>query len=166
MPPSPGKIHSLPIKVLYSIDTSPQSYLTILNDKHDVYVHPSTLAYGADTQGLLGSCTLKSIARAICFSSPECIPNQTLDFSLYNLDPRITSSISSAFPNQEAPAPVLSSCWTGKGFLSWVLKEDSGETLVKGRLVREYEFANCHFNDRGGLEGLLAANAGRGEGMG
>lgn len=77
MPPSPGKIQPLPselaqswpqltppVKVLYTIDTSPQSYLVVLPDKQDVYVHPTAPA----STELLGSCSLKALARAICYA--------------------------------------------------------------------------------------------------
>nr|XP_031862058.1 uncharacterized protein CI109_002471 [Kwoniella shandongensis]KAA5529130.1 hypothetical protein CI109_002471 [Kwoniella shandongensis] len=126
MPPSPGRIHSLP-------------------------------GYGAESdQGPVGSCSLKSIARGICFASPECIPNaSTLDFSVYNLDPALRRPSARAFPS--SPAEDASS-WTGRGFLSWSLGEpDQGSTLIKGRLVREYEFSSTYFAPEGGLEGLMAA---------
>ncbi|WWC90197.1 uncharacterized protein L201_005130 [Kwoniella dendrophila CBS 6074] len=163
MPPSPGKIHSLPVKVLYSIDTSSQSYLTVLHDRQDVYVHPGSPIHASNGgEGPIGSCTLKTVARGICFASPECIPNSTsLDFSVYNLDPSIhRPSAARAFPSSpngpSSPSTGIDS-WTGKGFLSWVLSESgSGSTLIKGRLVREYEFSSTHFAPQGGLEGLMA----------
>lgn len=97
MPPSPGRIHSLPsessrpasthrpraaqfqvwrvadfslppVKVLYSLDNSSQSYLTTLNDRHDVYVHPATPLSGEDSSGGLGSCYLKGVAWGVCFA--------------------------------------------------------------------------------------------------
>lgn len=106
----------------------------------------------------MGSCLLKGVARAICFASPECIPNQTsLDFSVYNLDPAQRSPAPRAFaPSEE------STSWTGRGFLSWALSESSpGSTIVKGRLIQDYEFSCSQFTPEGGLEGLVAAaNAG------
>ncbi|WVQ72259.1 hypothetical protein IAR50_001808 [Cryptococcus sp. DSM 104548] len=160
MAPSPGKIHQLPVKVLYSIDTSPHSYVTVLNGLQDVYVHYSSPHYNSSqshTSVLQGSCVMKGVARAVCYASPECIPdNQCLDFSLYNLDPIERTP----FPHAFNPAPdVTPSSWTGKGFLSWILAEPSpGGTLVRGKLVREYEFSSSHFHDmEGGLEALVAA---------
>lgn len=50
--------------MLYTIDTSPQSYLTVLPDKQDVYVHPSA----PNSTDLLGSVALKSIAKGICYA--------------------------------------------------------------------------------------------------
>ncbi|WWC57587.1 uncharacterized protein I303_100119 [Kwoniella dejecticola CBS 10117] len=158
MPPSPGKIHSLPVKVLYSIDTSSQSFLTVLHDRQDVYIHPGS-PYTSEGGGPVGSCTLKSVARGICFASPECIPNSTsLDFSVYNLDPTVTRPATArAFPSSPAESSSAASSWTGKGFLSWALSENGkGKTLIKGRLVREYEFSSSHFAPEGGLEGLMA----------
>ncbi|WVR03083.1 hypothetical protein IAU60_000072 [Kwoniella sp. DSM 27419] len=158
MPPSPGTIHSLPVKVLYSIDATPQSYVTVLHDRQDVYVHPGPPGYGSTAdQGPVGSCSLKSVARGICFASPECIPNATnLDFSVYNAEPSGRHAASArAFPSSPGDS---SSAWTGRGFLSWVLAEESnGSTLARGRLIREYEFSSTHFAPEGGLEGLMAA---------
>ncbi|OWT37711.1 hypothetical protein C362_04732 [Cryptococcus neoformans Bt1] len=159
MAPSPGKIHQLPVKVLYSLDTSPHSYVTVLNNLQEVYVHYDVRSGSANRrEGLMGSCFLKGIARAICFASPECIPNQaSLDFSVYSLDPAQRSPAPRAFgPSEE------STSWTGRGFLSWALSESSpGSTIVKGRLVQDYEFSCSQFTPEGGLEGLVAAaNAG------
>jgi hypothetical protein len=47
--------------VLYTIDTSPQSYLTVLTDKQDVFVQQ----VGAD---LVGSVALKALAKGICYA--------------------------------------------------------------------------------------------------
>ncbi|CAK9786994.1 hypothetical protein CC85DRAFT_330514 [Cutaneotrichosporon oleaginosum] len=150
MPPSPGKIQPLPIKVLYTIDTSPQSYLTVLNDKQPVFVQQ----VGAE---LVGSVALKALAKGICYASPECVPNRkSLDYTVYNLDPSPRASGGRAFPSPSAPPPA--SVWTGRGFLSWALAEaGGGATLVRGRLAREYEFSNACFAEGGGLEGLMAA---------
>ncbi|WVN87592.1 uncharacterized protein L203_102775 [Cryptococcus depauperatus CBS 7841] len=158
MAPSPGKIHSLPIKVLYSIDSSPHSYVTVLGSPQDVYVHlksnqqDSGNGYSKDI--ILGSCLLKAIARAICFASPECIPNQSdLDFSVYNLNPSQCQPAPRAFTQSDSR-----SSWTGRGFLSWVLSEPSpGSTTIKGTLVREYEFSSTQSAPEGGLEALVAA---------
>lgn len=50
------------VKILYTIDTSPQSYLAVLPERQDVYVHPAS-------QGIMmGSCALKALARGICFA--------------------------------------------------------------------------------------------------
>ncbi|ORY26492.1 hypothetical protein BCR39DRAFT_540955 [Naematelia encephala] len=162
MPPSPGKIHQLPVKVLYSLDTSPQSYLTILNERQDVYVHPGVAAYNGEEVCGTGSCCLKAAARGICFASPECIPNSaSLDFSVYNLDPSLRPN-RSARAFQPAADDQSSSSWTGRGFLSWILAESgAGTSLIRGRLIREHEFSSLAFNDQGGLEGLMAAAASR-----
>lgn len=49
--------------MLYTIDTSPQSYLTVLPDKQDVYVHPVS-----PKSDLLGSVALKCLAKGICYA--------------------------------------------------------------------------------------------------
>ena len=89
--------------------------------------------------------------------SPEFIPNQsTLDFSVYNLDPSLHANrVARAFSSTTSGDDQS---WTGRGFLSWLLAEtDQGSTLIRGRLVREYEFSSAAFLDGGGLEGLMAA---------
>ena len=62
------------VKVLYSLDTSSQSYLTVLSDRHDVYVHqsdpgPSSGGGSGSNDGTsLGSCCLKGVSWGICFA--------------------------------------------------------------------------------------------------
>lgn len=56
--------------MLYSLDTSPHSYVTVLNNLQEVYVHYDVGA-GSDPnrrEELMGSCFLKGVARAICFA--------------------------------------------------------------------------------------------------
>ena len=82
MAPERGKIHSLPgeprlpprrtvrpadspVKILYSIDSAPQSYLTLLSDRQGVYVHPVTPG-SSSNDPMVGSVALKSAARGIC----------------------------------------------------------------------------------------------------
>ncbi|ORX35069.1 hypothetical protein BD324DRAFT_682976 [Kockovaella imperatae] len=172
MPPSPGKIHLLPIKVLYTIDTSNQSYVTVLQERQDVFVHSAVSSTTASTSsspaqqtvaaGPMGSCYLKPTIRGICYASPECIPNTSkLDFSVYNLDPSLRPRSSHAFtPSSSSSgrsAPEDGS-WTGKGFLSWALAEHgSGSTLIRGRLIQDEEFSQNESSGLGGLEGLMAA---------
>lgn len=55
--------------MLYSLDTSPHSYVTVLNNLQEVYVHYDVRSGSANRrEGLMGSCFLKGIARAICFA--------------------------------------------------------------------------------------------------
>ncbi|KAL1405344.1 hypothetical protein Q8F55_008975 [Vanrija albida] len=139
MPPSPGKIQSLPIKVLYTIDTSPQSYLAVLPDKQDVpecVPNQSTLDF-----------SVYNLEPSASLTTAGTVPPP----------PSVTSR---AFPT---PAPTPLSSWAGKGFLSWALSEaGAGSTLARGRLVREYEFSSACFSDGAGLEGLMAAAAASG----
>ncbi|KAI9633228.1 uncharacterized protein MKK02DRAFT_29102 [Dioszegia hungarica] len=190
MTPAPGKIHTLPVKVSYTVDSSAQTYFTVLPERQKVYVHPrpssrSTGAsagassdagyYGGDSQGEeggLGSCVLKSVAWGVCYASPECVPAPTShDFSVYSLDPSPTStSTSRAFPSQSDNGdldPLPAERWDGKGFLSWALYEpNDGTTLIRGRVVYDPDaFEGVSFNPAGGLEGLLAlSQEGEGEG--
>ena len=85
MPPSPGHIHQLPskstpglkeeqltdqiVKVLYSLDGASQSYLTVLGELQDVYIHPGQPGYaGDDEPGPVGSTLLKSLAQGVCYA--------------------------------------------------------------------------------------------------
>lgn len=164
------------MKILYNIDTTSQSYVTVLPERQPVFVHTVAPAQAQDESGM-GSCYLKAAVRGICFArrvesswyqlmlifSPECIPNSSsLDFSVYNLDPSLRNRQARAFPPAAQASLVLDDSWTGKGFLSWILTENgTGKTLIKGRLVRDIDFASSAFNEQGGLEGLVAAAASR-----
>lgn len=69
MTPSPGRIHQLPIKIHYSLEGGNQSYLTVLDGKQDVFVHPGQPSYGSDDEpGPIGSTYLKSIAQGVCYA--------------------------------------------------------------------------------------------------
>lgn len=57
--------------MLYSLDTSPHSYVTVLSNLQEVYVHHDARPGSGSNRregGLLGSCLLKGVARAICFA--------------------------------------------------------------------------------------------------
>lgn len=69
MTPSPGRIHQLPVKIHYSLEGGNQSYLTVLDGKQDVFVHPGLPTYGTDDEpGPIGSTYLKSIAQGVCYA--------------------------------------------------------------------------------------------------
>lgn len=55
------------VKILYTLDTSSQSYVTVLPERQPVYVHSIGPAHAPD-EGGLGSCYLKAAARGICFA--------------------------------------------------------------------------------------------------
>jgi hypothetical protein len=98
-------------------------------------------------------------------ASPECTPSpSSLDFSVYALDPSPRPR-----PTQPFAPSTDEMAYTGKGFLSWALSEPAnGKTLVKGRLVKEYDFDTSRFSHsegEGGLEGLMRAGGG-GDGRG
>jgi len=57
------------VKILYSLDTSSQSYVTVLPERQQVYIHPSSgPAHAPSQEGVLGSCYLKAAVRGICFA--------------------------------------------------------------------------------------------------
>lgn len=64
-----------PVRVLYTIDDNPQSYLTVLNDRQDVYVHPLQAGQGNRAHGngdggssSVGSTYLKAVSGGICYA--------------------------------------------------------------------------------------------------
>ena len=55
------------VKVLYSLDGASQSYLTVLGELQDVYIHPGLPGYGSDDEpGPVGSTLLKALAQGVC----------------------------------------------------------------------------------------------------
>jgi hypothetical protein len=122
---------------------------------------------------------LYNVRQAISNISPECVPSpSSLDFSVYNLDPtprppRTTISQPFGTPSRNQGGDEPS--WSGKGFLSWAISEESsGSTLVKGRLMKEYDFESSRFapspggEGGGGLEALMrrgGSSDGRGWGL-
>jgi hypothetical protein len=55
--------------VLYSLDGSNQSYLTVLSELQDIYIHPGQPGYGTDEEaGPIGSTLLKALAQGICYA--------------------------------------------------------------------------------------------------
>ena len=60
-------IRTRTVKVLYTLDSSPQSYVTILSDKQDVFFHASSTSHGTQAEpDSLGTAYLKPIVRGIC----------------------------------------------------------------------------------------------------
>ena len=57
------------VKILYNLDTSSQSYVTVLSDRQEVYVHPPAAQSSSTAdQTPLGSCYLKPAVRGICYA--------------------------------------------------------------------------------------------------
>jgi hypothetical protein len=70
--------------VLYSLDGSDQSYLTVLSELQDVYIHPGSPSYGTDEEpGPMGSTLLKALAQGVCYaryvSCPFAVQRPTSD---------------------------------------------------------------------------------------
>lgn len=179
--------------------------MTVLHETQGVYIHPGFPGYASDDDpGPVGSTYLKSVAQGVCYASPECVPSSSaLDFSVYNLDPSPrsrphTQPFNSSNANANGGTATASASsgsnaaqgssqrteepsWTGKGFLSWAMSEpQQGSTLVKGRLMNEYDFEPSRFQNHahhdpsgsggggggGGLEALMRSGAGGGNGRG
>lgn len=56
------------VKILYSLDTSSQSYVTVLPERQPVYVHSISSIHSKTEAEGTGSCYLKAAVRGICFA--------------------------------------------------------------------------------------------------
>ncbi|ORX35692.1 hypothetical protein BD324DRAFT_631222 [Kockovaella imperatae] len=188
-PPSPHKIHSLPVIINYNIPSTSQTFSTLFPSLHQVYVHANSAASSVQgSEDLCGSIYLKTVVQGVVTASPELHPlhPSTPDLPLYIFDPRETSlrrsRVSSSLPphlrssiassptsNPSSPAPSYhlqqavpapQDVWTGKGLVSWALDEPGlGKQLITGRIVCNSTFATVPADDVAGGSGLGALAA-------
>lgn len=136
---------NLPLRILYTINSSPQYILARSHSSVPVVlcsisIQPSSPCYA--------TTFLKTCLDTICRSSPELVQDVARDFSVYVLDPLESNSapapvnISSNTSNPHSPAstPAESSngVAVGLGLMSWALMagESDGAT-VTGTLVKQ-----------------------------
>ncbi|KAG1742456.1 hypothetical protein EDB19DRAFT_1701155 [Suillus lakei] len=86
-------MRQLPLRVLYTVNSSPQYILARSPSSVQVTLCPSPSAANAQ----YGLAPLKACLNAICNSSPELLLDNSRDFSIYVLDP---------LESQTMPAPV------------------------------------------------------------
>ena len=117
---------SLPLRILYTINSSPQYILARSSQSFPVdFIQNQAYA----------STPLKHCLHTICMSSPELIQDTSRDFSVYVLDPLESNS---------APAPVQLSnssqnaqmgVAVGFGLMSWALRSEDNSVKAVGTVV-------------------------------
>ncbi|KAG1759269.1 hypothetical protein EDD22DRAFT_907046 [Suillus occidentalis] len=127
-------MRQLPLRVLYTVNSSPQYILARSPSSVQVTLCPSPSAANAQ----YGLAPLKACLNAICNSSPELLLDNSRDFSIYVLDP---------LESQTMPAPVDFSQSNGAsisvpqaaqprgvavalGLMSWALTADESDSVT------------------------------------
>lgn len=131
---------SLPLRILYTINSSPQY---ILARSHKAYpVELIHLEHG-HTNHAYASASLKDCLHTICRSSPELIQDNSRDFSVYVLDPLESGSapapVQISNPNSrspEVPPEAIRGVAVGFGLMTWALRSDDDLVRAVGTIVR------------------------------
>jgi hypothetical protein len=138
----------LPLRILYTINSSPQYILARSLSAVPVVLLPQTQNTSAASQSLspYATTSLKACLDTICRSSPEIVQDVARDFSVYVLDPLESNSapapvnISNATLHAGLPATVEPSngVAVGLGLMSWALVAgESDGVTVTGTLVKQ-----------------------------
>lgn len=129
------------VKVLYSLDSSPQHTMIARGARRTMV----RVAQGPAPLGALGRVALKTCLGAICVASPELVLDRANDYIVYAVDPEESHRAmqrspthrvgdAAASPSRRGAAQVL----VGKGFLSGALEEPGeGTSAVTGRVRAE-----------------------------
>lgn len=153
---------NLSLRILYTINSSPQYILARSSSSVPVVLIPQTQdssphdkSSGKDVNTNPKACfsyataSLKTCLNAICRSSPELVQDFTRDFSVYVLDPlesdsapvlvNIASPLSGSLPvktNQSIAEPSRGVA-VGLGLMSWALLADESDAIdVTGTLIK------------------------------
>ena len=137
------------LRLLYTINSSPQYILARSHTTVPVTLVPPEGVNGDNAQPVYGSVLLKTCLNTICRSSPELIQDHSRDFSLYVLDPLESNSApapvrisnSNKEPSSTKPSSSLEQprgVAVGLGLMSWALSsEDSDPMTVVGTIVKQ-----------------------------
>ncbi|GLB37369.1 hypothetical protein LshimejAT787_0404200 [Lyophyllum shimeji] len=154
---------NLPLRILYTINSSPQYILARSSSPCPVVLVPpiqnaSHTDRSAATQSTIsetesrpkfGTAPLKTCLDAICRSSPELLQDPSRDFSVYVLDPLESNSapapvnISSSGPGFQdckasaSPSKHPRGVAVGFGLMSWAMAADAKDSsAVTGTLIK------------------------------
>ncbi|EJD48948.1 hypothetical protein AURDEDRAFT_183080 [Auricularia subglabra TFB-10046 SS5] len=140
---------ALPIKVVYTVNPSPQPIVAYQKRTPVAVIPPVDGAQGSSSLGF-GQAPLKACLRAICSASPHLLSDIERDYSVYVLDPLEEALTHLPLPGsitgpqqtaQQQPqsSPALGVA-VGMGLMSWCLAEEQDDasepTLVIGRLLK------------------------------
>lgn len=150
---------NLPLRILYTINSSPQYILArspfsvpvvlVLQPLTSQSLDSSTR--GAGGQALspcYGTTSLKTCLDTICRSSPELVQDVARDFSVYVLDPlesnsapapvNICNATSNSGSTASTPAESSNGVAVGLGLMSWALVAgESDGVTVTGTVVKQ-----------------------------
>ncbi|KZT19833.1 hypothetical protein NEOLEDRAFT_929006 [Neolentinus lepideus HHB14362 ss-1] len=125
---------TLPLRVLYTINSSPQYILARSQRKTTVNLvqRAASTSVQDRTAPTYATVALKACVDVICRCSPELAQFKSRDFSIYLLDPLEASASTSPF----APAPTKQGVAVGMGLLSWAMAtEDDEDVQVTGTVI-------------------------------
>ncbi|KAG1774984.1 hypothetical protein EV702DRAFT_1008320 [Suillus placidus] len=127
-------MRQLPLRVLYTVNSSPQYILARSPSSVRVTLCPSPSAANAQ----YGLAPLKACLNAICNSSPELLLDNSRDFSIYVLDPLESQTMpahvdfsqsngtSASVPQTAQPRGVA----VALGLMSWALIADESDNVT------------------------------------
>ncbi|KAG2118218.1 uncharacterized protein F5147DRAFT_670513 [Suillus discolor] len=127
-------MRKLPLRVLYTVNSSPQYILARSPSSVQVTLCPSPSAANAQ----YGLAPLKACLNAICNSSPELLLDNSRDFSIYVLDPLESQTMpahvdfsqsnaaSTSVPQAAQPRGVA----VALGLMSWALTADESDSVT------------------------------------
>ncbi|KDQ28030.1 hypothetical protein PLEOSDRAFT_1104708 [Pleurotus ostreatus PC15] len=143
---------SLPLRILYTINSSPQYILARSLSAYPVQpVSECTAEDQGDSHQLYGTVAFKHCLDTICRSSPELLQDRSRDYSVYVLDP--LESLSAPTPigahaSSSERRSQQSGVAVGLGLMSWArVSEESKSLQIAGTLIN---------NGRAALEVVFA----------
>lgn len=130
----------LPLRILYSLNSSPQYILARSQGVVPVEFIPSQGNGAGSSRSTVepppryASASLKTCLNTICRSSPEIIQDRSRDFSVYLLDPLETDCAPaqvniSHSASQSVPDTPESRVAVGLGLMSWALMADETDNM-------------------------------------
>ncbi|KAG2074874.1 hypothetical protein BDR04DRAFT_1092486 [Suillus decipiens] len=127
-------MRQLPLRVLYTVNSSPQYILARSPSSVQVTLCPSPSAANAQ----YGLAPLKACLNAICNSSPELLLDNSRDFSIYVLDPLESQSMPAPVDFSQPNAASISVSQAAQprgvavalGLMSWALTTDESDSVT------------------------------------
>ncbi|KAG2131703.1 uncharacterized protein EDB93DRAFT_931730 [Suillus bovinus] len=127
-------MRKLPLRVLYTVNSSPQYILARSPSSVQVTLCPSPSVANAQ----YGLAPLKACLNAICNSSPELLLDNSRDFSIYVLDPLESQTMPAPVNFSQSNAPSASVPQAAQprgvavalGLMSWALTADESDSVT------------------------------------
>ncbi|KAJ7076891.1 hypothetical protein B0H15DRAFT_575515 [Mycena belliarum] len=137
----------LPLRILYSLNGSPQYILARSPGPVPVHFIPPQGNSGASSSRSTAppspsyaSASLKTCLNTICRSSPEIIQDRTRDFTVYLLDPLETdcapAQVHISHSNRPVPDVPEARVAVGLGLMSWALSAEETDAIAVAGTVK------------------------------